>query len=411
MSNATDNGRTASRGMPLWAIILAAGLISALTVGLRQVVGLYMPPVTQSLGIGLAPFSTAMAVANLLWGIGGVIAGAIADRYGAGRISALGIGLIMLGYYIMYAAQTGSDLMWSGVAMGTGVGACGLTVMVGVVGRAAAPERRTAAIASIGIATGLGNFLAFPYTHFLMEALGWQASLIAVIITLAALLPCAWVLSGKPLAAPGIKPQTLGDAFSEAFRLPSYWLLLIGYSVCGFHVAFYSTHLPAFVTSRGLPTWVAVTALTATGIANMIGTFLAGYCDRFIEKRLGLTIIYLSRIFVFLGFLFLPTDPIVIIGLSFLLGLVWLATIPLTSGLVATFFGTAWLSMLFGLVILSHQVGSFVGVWAAGVLYDMTQSYDMMWQISIGLSLIAAMLHFPIRERPVPRLSATAQRA
>jgi predicted MFS family arabinose efflux permease len=296
--------------------------------------------------------------------------------------------------------------MWSGISIGTGVGACGLSVMVGVVGRAAPPAKRTAAIASLGIASGIGSFVAFPYTHLLMELLGWQASLLAVIATLAVLLPCAWVVSGTPVAAAGIKPQSLKEAFDEAFRLPSYWLLVVGYSVCGFHVAFYSTHLPAYVASQGLPAWVAVWALTAVGIANIIGTFLAGRSAPHFEKRQSLTFIYVSRCFVFLGLLYLPPDPLVIIGLSSALGLVWLATVPLTSGLVATFFGTTWLSMLFGIVLLSHQIGSFIGVWLAGVLFDMTQSYDAMWKISIGISLIAALLHWPIRERPVARLEA-----
>ncbi len=340
-----------------------------------------------------------------------MIAGAIADRFGAGRITAIGIALMMLGYYVMYTANSGGDLMWSGVSIGTGVGACGLSVMVGVVGRAAPPERRTAAIASLGIASGIGNFVAFPYTHYAMELLGWKSSLLAVIATLGLLLPCAWVLRGRPAVAADIKPQSLGDAFDEAFKLPSYWLLVVGYSVCGFHVAFYSTHLPAYVASQGLPTWAAIWALTAVGISNIIGTFAAGHASRYIEKRVGLTIIYLARILVFLGLLYLPADPLVIIALSAILGLFWLATIPLTSGLVATFFGTTWLSMLFGLVLLSHQAGSFVGVWAAGVLYDMTGSYEAMWKISIALSLIAALLHLPIKERPVPRVAAAAAKS
>lgn len=411
MSKVTDAHRRSTPLISLWVIIGAAGVISAVTVGLRQVVGLYMPPVTQSLGIGLAPFSSAMAVANLLWGIWGVLAGAFADRYGAGRVIATGIVLMITGYYAMYAANTGGDLMWSGIFIGTGVGACGLSVMVGVVGRAAPPERRTAAIASLGIASGIGNFIAFPYTHLLMELMGWKSSLLVVIATLMALLPCARILHGEPEVVPGIKPQTLRDAFAEAFRLPSYWLLLIGYSVCGFHVAFYSTHLPAYVASRGLPAWVAVWALTVVGVANIVGTYLAGCSAKYFEKRLGLTIIYSARVIIFLGLLYLPPDPLVIIGLSSMLGLFWLATIPLTSGLVATFFGTAWLSVLFGLVLLSHQVGSFFGVWAAGVLYDTTQSYDAMWKISIVLSLTAAILHVPIRERPVARLEAKGGKA
>ena len=395
-------------GLPLWAVIAAAGLIVGTTAGLRQVVGLYLPPVTKSLGIGVEPFSTSIALANLLWGIGGVVAGAVADRYGAGRVTFLGVALIIAGYYMLYAAQTGPDLMWSGLSLGLGVGACGISVMVGVVGRAAPPARRTAAIAALGMANGIGNFIAFPYTHLLMESLGWRGSIVAVIATLGLLLPCVWLVSGKPRPMAGIKPQAFGEAFREAFRLPSYWLLVVGYSVCGFHVAFYSVHLPAYVASLGLPSSVAVWALTSVGIANIIGTYIAGQSSRYIEKRLALTIIYVARCFVFLGLLYLPPDGPTIIVLSSILGLFWLATIPLTSGLVATFFGTAWLSMLFGFVLLSHQTGSFMGVWLAGVLFDATRSYDTMWWISIALSLIAALLHWPIRERPVARIAVEA---
>ena len=398
--------RPAQRQLPLWGVIAASGLIVGTIAGLRQVVGLYMPPVTASLDIGLEPFSTSMAVANLLWGIGGVIAGAIADRYGAGRVTFTGIVFVILGYYLLYMAESGPDLMWSGIALGFGVGACGLTVMVGVVGRAAPPSRRTSAIAALGIANGLGNFIAFPYTHLLMESMGWRKSLLAVIATLTLLLPCTWLVSGRPKMVADTKPQSLRSAFGEAFRLPSYWLLVVGYSVCGFQIAFYSVHLPAYVSTLGLPSWVAVWALTAVGIANIIGTYLAGQAARYIEKRVALTIIYLVRCLIFLGLLYLPPSGFTIIGLSSILGFFWLATIPLTSGLVATFFGTTWLSMLFGFVLLSHQFGSSCGVWLAGVLFDKTQSYDPMWWICIALSLSAALLHWPIRERPVPRLAS-----
>jgi MFS family permease len=180
----------------------------------------------------------------------------------------------------------------------------------------------------------------------------------------------------------------------------------MGFFVCGFHVAFYGVHLPRFVADHGLDPSVGVTALTCVGLANLVGTYIAGKSPRFIEKRLGLSLIYFGRCFVFLGLLFLPiTGPMVILS-SIVLGLFWLSTVPLTSGLVATFFGTRWMSMLFGVVFLSHQVGSFTGLVLAGVLYDATKSYDMMWWISIGVGLMAAVVHLPIRERPVPRLAA-----
>ena len=298
---------------PLWVVVVAAGLIVGITMGLRQVAGLYLPPVTQELGIGREPFSTAMAVANLLWGVAAIFAGAIADKFGAGRVIIGGLLLMMAGNYAMYAAQSGADLMLSGVLLGLGVGGSGLSVMVGVIARATTPEQRTAAIATLGMASGIGNFIAFPYTHILMETLGWQGSLLVIIATLGALIPVVLPLSGKPTAQAALRPQTLREAFNEAFRHPSYWLLNAGFFVCGFHVAFYSVHLPAFVSDHGLPAWVGVAALTAVGLANIVGTYLSGQSAKYVEKRRGLSFIYFSRCFVFLGLLFLPITPTTVI--------------------------------------------------------------------------------------------------
>ena len=200
------------------------------------------------------------------------------------------------------------------------------------------------------------------------------------------------------------KPQTLGEAFKEALTHPSYLLLTAGFFVCGFHVAFYSVHLPAFVADMGLDASVAVIALTMVGLGNLAGTYIAGQSGRFIEKRRGLSLIYFGRCFVFLGLLFLPITPVTVIALSTLLGLFWLSTVPLTSSLVAMFFGTTWMSMLFGVVFLSHQLGSFAGLWMAGYLYDLTGSYNAMWWVSIALGLFAGLIHWPIQERPVARL-------
>jgi predicted MFS family arabinose efflux permease len=396
-----------SAARPLWVVILSAGLIVGIAMGLRQVMGLYLPPMTKDLGIGREPFSTAMAVANLVWGVGAVFAGMIADRFGAARVVVGGTIATMAGMYVMYAAQSGFDLLVSGVLLGIGVSGTGITSLVGAVGRAAPPDKRTSAIASLGMASGIGGFVAFPYTHLLMDLFGWQTSLLLLLATTAVVMPLAWTLSGKPAPGSGlIDTQTLGDAFKEAFTHPSYLLLTTGFFVCGFHVAFYGVHLPGFVADKGLDASVAVIALTVVGLANLVGTYIAGQSGRFIEKRRGLSLIYFGRCFVFLGLLFLPITPATVIGLSILLGLFWLSTVPLTSSLVATFFGTRWMSMLFGVVFLSHQLGSFSGLWLAGYLYDATKSYDMMWWISIALGLFAAAIHWPIQERPVPRLAA-----
>ena len=392
---------------PLWMVILAAGLIVGIAMGLRQVMGLYLPPMTKELGIGREPFSMAMAVANLVWGFGAIFAGMIADRYGAGRVVVAGTVATMAGMYLMYAAQSGYDLLISGVLLGIGVSGAGLNSVIGAVGRAAPVEKRTSAIASLGMAAGIGGFVAFPYTHLLMDTFGWKTSLLLLLATTAVMLPLARTMAGKPTAGAGmVDTQGLGSAFKEALTHPSYLLLVTGFFVCGFHVAFYGVHLPGFVADKGLDPGVAVIALTMVGLANLVGTFIAGQSGRFIEKRRGLSLIYFGRCFIFLGLLFLPITPETVIGLSILLGLFWLSTVPLTSSLVAVFFGTRWMSMLFGVVFLSHQLGSFSGLWLAGYLYDQTKSYDMMWWISIALGLFAAAVHWPIQERPVARLAA-----
>jgi predicted MFS family arabinose efflux permease len=391
---------------PLWVVVLSAGLIVGIAMGIRQVMGLYMPPMTKELGIGREPFSTALAIANLVWGICAVFAGMIADRYGAGRVVVAGTLASMAGIYHMYAARSGFDLIVGGVLMGIGVSGTGLNALVGAAGRAASPEKRTSAIAALGMASGIGGFVAFPYTHLLMDTFGWQTSLLLLLVTSAVLMPLAWPLSGKP-ATDLVDRQSLGGAFKEALTHPSYLLLTTGFFVCGFHVAFYGVHLPAFVADKGLDASVAVTALTLVGLANLVGTYIAGKSGSFIEKHRGLSLIYFGRCFIFLGLLYLPITPTVIIVLSVLLGLFWLSTVPLTSSLVATFFGTRWMSMLFGVVFLSHQVGSFCGLWLAGYLYDATKSYDAMWWISIALGLFAAAIHWPIQERPVARLAAS----
>lgn len=390
---------------PLWLVLLAAGTIVGLAMGLRQVMGLYLKPLTEELGIGREPFSNAMAVANLTWGVLTIVAGAVADKYGAGRVLVVSGLATVASFYLLATAQSPLDLYVAGLLAGAGVAGTGVPALVGAVGRAAPTERRTAAIASLGMASGIGNLIAFPYAHVLIETIGWKGSLMAIAATCLLILPLAWPLAGRPTQATGIvRSQTLVEAFREAFAHPSFWLLVSGFFVCGFHLAFYGVHLPAFVSDLGMPSWVGVWALMAVGVANIIGTYAAGQSARFVERRVGLSFIYFMRSFAFLALLFLPLTPWLIIAISGLLGLFWLSTVPLTSTLVGIFFGTQWMSMLFGFVFLSHQVGSFTGLLLAGTLYDATKSYDTMWWISIALALFAALIHWPIRERPVARL-------
>jgi predicted MFS family arabinose efflux permease len=402
---------TAKAALPLWLLIVIVGTIVGVSMGRAQSMGLYLPPVTRALDIGREPFGLAMALAQLLMGIGAPLSGGLIDKFGAGRVIVICVLATIAGLYFMYAATTATDLLVSGVLMGIGVSGTGVTSLVGTIGRLAPPEKRLSAIASIGMAAGIGGFVALPVMHLLIEMFGWQGSLLWLMAITALLIPLAWPISGKPLQQEGAaRAQTVAEALVEAARHPSYWLLTAGFFVCGFHVAFIMVHLPAFAVDQGLPTWVGPYALSVVGIANIIGTFIAGQSGRFIEKRRGLSLIYFGRAILFLGFLYLPMTPVTVITLCGLLGLLWLSTIPLTSGLVATFFGTTWMSMLFGIVFLSHQVGSFFGVWLGGRLYDLTKSYDAMWWISVALGVLAALINWPIQERPVPRITASAAR-
>jgi predicted MFS family arabinose efflux permease len=396
--------------LPLWLVTLTVGTIVGVSMGRSQSMGLYLQPVTSALNVGRETFALSVAFTQLLMGVGAPFSGALIDMFGAGRVVVACVLATIAGLYFMYAATSPIDLLISGILMGIGVSGTGVTSLVGTVGRLAPPEKRLSAIASIGMAAGIGSFVALPIMHVLIELGGWQQSLLWLMAVTALLIPLAWPIGGRPVRVEGpLRDQTLREALGEAFRHPSYWLLTAGFFVCGFHVAFVVVHLPAFAVDQGLPAWVGPFALSIVGIANIIGTFLAGQSGRYIEKRRLLSLIYLARAVLFVGFLLLPLTPATVIVLCGLLGLFWLSTIPPTSGLVATFFGTQWMSMLFGFVFLSHQVGSFLGVWLAGRLFDLTKSYDAMWWISIALGVISALLHWPIAERPVPRVAAASK--
>jgi predicted MFS family arabinose efflux permease len=398
-------GSETSFGKPLWLVVLAAASIAAIGMGLRQVMGLYLVPVTETLGLGRESFALAIAIANLVWGVAAPFTGAISDKHGTGIVVAFGAVTTAIGLLLMYFAQADIDLFISGIFMGFGVAGAGVNAVVGAVGRAASPDDRSAAIASVGMGAGIGILVALPYSHLLIEQLGWQSSLLVLAATASLILLLIWPVSGKPEAPEEkVPPQSLKEALSEAFQLPSFWLLNAGFFVCGFHVVFYGTHLPAYVADQGLSPEVGVWGLMIVGFGNLIGTYLAGQWGRHYSKRYGLSLIYLGRSLVFLGFLFLPITAFTVIALSGVLGLLWLSTIPLTSSLVATFFGAKWMTMLYGIVFFSHQLGSFLGVWLGGAIYDRLQSYDAMWWISVALGLAAAAVHWPIEERPVARL-------
>ena len=391
-------------------IVLAASAVAAIGMGVRQTMGLFLKPMTMELGIGREDFAIAIAVANLVWGVAAPFTGAISDKYGAGRVVVFGALCTAIGLLLMWGANDRAHLIASGVFLGLGVAGAGINALVGAVSRAAPPEKRTQAIAAIGMGSGVGILIALPYAHLLMDYVGWKTTLLVLSATCMLMIPLAFPVSGRPVTVVSKdRPQSITAALREACRHPSFLLLNAGFFVCGFHVVFYGVHLPAYVADRGFEPRVAVISLVLVGVGNLVGTYLAGQSSKFMQKRHALSFIYSIRALIFVGFLVLPITPLTVMVLSGALGLVWLSTVPLTSGLVATFFGPTWMTMLYGVVFFSHQLGSFLGVWLGGVVYDATKSYDMMWWISIGLGLFAAAIHWPISETAVKRLEVPVQ--
>lgn len=386
----------------VYVTVVSAAAVAAIAMGLRQALGLYLAPVSEHLGTGREAFGFSIAVANLIWGLAAPFIGYVADRFGAARVIIFGGLTTIAGFALLFAAEDETQLLLSGVLMGLGVSGAGISALVGIAARSVPDEMRTEAISWVGIGSGLGMLAALPYSYMLMEWLGWQQSLLWLAATAVLILPLALALKTPRASVPiddAPVPEPVSGILASALQSSSYWLLMTGFFVCGFHVVFYATHLPAFVSDAGLPAWVSVAALTLVGLGNLVGNYLAGYWGRNRPLRYGLAGIYFGRALVFLGFLFLPTTAFNVLVLSALLGVLWLSTVPLTSGLVSVMFGARWLTMLYGVVFLSHQLGSFAGVWLAGALYDRLKSYTAMWWICVGLGVMAALLHVPIRER------------
>ena len=391
----------------LWLIVLAAGLLLIVNMGIRQSFGLFLNPISLDLGLGRESFALSMALQNLMWGLTAPAAGGLADKYGAGRVLTFGALCYVGGLLIMANAAGEASLLSAGVLIGLGVSGTGFTTVLGVVGRAAPDESRAKALGLASMGSAIGQFVALPYVHVLIDAYGWSGSLVILALTAAMMAPLGWMLAagagreaaGRAASAASTGHQTIRAALSEAMPDRDFRLLSVGFFVCGFHIAFVATHLPAFVTDQGFTAETGMLALMVIGIGNIAGTYLFGQLGGRYEKRHLLAALYAARAAVFLAFVLLPMTYYSLLAYSGILGLLWLATVPLTSGLVADMFGPRWMSMLFGITLFSHQVGSFLGAWMGGYLYDIFQSYDIMWWMSIALGLISAFLHAAIRER------------
>ncbi len=392
--------------MPIIAITCAC-LISLIAFGPRSAMGFFQLPIVQDMGWDRSIFGMAMALQNLLWGIGQPLFGVIADKFGTWRVLALGAGLYILGLFVMSMAATPLWLhVGGGVLIGLGVAACSFGVVLAAIARMVSPERRSFAF-GLGTAAGsAGMFVFAPISQSLINSLGWSDSLIvlaAVMLIIPILaIPLRGNASTSKITAVEFE-QSVGDALREAFANRGYLLLTSGFFVCGFQIAFITAHFPAYLSDLGIAAKWAVIAISLIGFFNIFGSLASGIIGQHYSKPMLLVFIYLARSIAFTAFLLIPATPVTVVIFSIIIGILWLSTVAPTNALVAVMFGTRYLGLLGGLVFFSHQIGSFLGVWMGGVLYDRTGSYDLVWWLGVGLGLFAAIVHWPIREQPVAR--------
>ncbi|WP_207062253.1 MFS transporter [Motiliproteus sp. SC1-56] len=389
-------------------LILSACLLLTLSFGYRSGFGLFVPPITEANGWSREVISLSLAIQNLVWGIVAVFAGGLADRFGNVRVIVAGAALYSGGMWLM----AGVDSPWllhssAGLMVGAGIAGTAFGIVLPAMARAVPEERRQWAL-GVGTAAGsLGQFLVVPVAQSLIDAFGWIAALQVLSVTALAMALLAMPLA--PYSGAGDNQgagaqQSIREALGEALRHPSFLLLVGGFYVCGFQVAFVTAHMPAFLQDAGFDPRVGAWAVAIIGLCNVAGAFLSGILSGRFPKRWVLVVIYAVRALAVSAFMLIPMTLTSVLVFSAVLGLFWLATIPPTSGLVAVMFGTRYMALLYGVVFLSHQVGSFCGVWLGGVLYAQTGSYDLVWWLGALLALAAALVHLPIREEAVPRL-------
>ncbi|MES2482232.1 MAG: MFS transporter [Pseudomonadota bacterium] len=387
-------------------VLVCGAAIVTLSMGVRHGFGLWLQPITQANGWSRETFSFAMAIQNLAWGFFGIFAGMVADRFGAFRVIVGGTLIYALGLAGM--ALSTSALMFaltSGVLIGAAQAGTTYAVIYGVIGRQIDPAKRSWAMGVAGAAGSFGQFLMVPTEGFLISVLGWQQALLVLSFVVLAVAPLAWGLR-EPGFIGGAAPkrdQSIVQAVREAFRYRSFQLLTAGYFVCGFQVVFIGVHMPSYLKDHGLAPQVASYSLALIGLFNVVGTYVAGSLGQRLAKRKILAFIYLARSVVIALFLMAPLTPASVYVFSAVIGLLWLSTVPPTNAVLAQIFGVAHMSMLSGMVFFSHQMGSFMGVWLGGLLYDRTGSYDIVWYIAIALGVFAALVNLPVRETPIQR--------
>lgn len=387
-------------------VVIACGaLIVTLAMGVRQTFGLFLPDMSAALDIGRGTFGLALAIQNLLFGLAQPFVGAIADRHGAGRVVAFGAILYALGLIGAATASSALDLhITFGIIVGMAQSATTFVVVLGAVGRVVPEAQRSLAFGIVTAGGSLGQFLIVPAGQMLLGDFGYQIALMVLAGTVAVAAALSFGVAGKPQQVRNDQP--LGNALTEALSNRSFQLLTAGFFVCGFHIAFIATHFPAYLADKGLGTSIGATVLALVGLFNIFGSYIFGLWGDHAPKKLLLSGLYATRGLIIVIYLLLPVSTAFSLAFAAAMGFLWLGTVPLTSGLIGQIFGVRYLSMLYGIVFLSHQVGSFFGAWMAGALYDITGNYDAAWGASIALAVIAALLHLPIRAVPVARLQA-----
>ena len=408
--NATKSTKTLS----ITQVLICGAAIVTLSMGIRHGFGLWLQPITQAQGWTRETFAFAIAIQNLSWGICGIFAGMLADKMGAFKVLLGGAVLYSLGLAGMALSPTGFLFtLTAGVLIGAAQAGTTYAVIYGIIGRNISADKRSWAMGVAAAAGSFGQFLMVPIESFLISNIGWQQALLILAGAVLLIMPLAFGLreSGFAGGQAAKRDQTIVQALREAFKYPSFQLLMAGYFVCGFQVVFIGVHMPSYLKDKGLSPEVAGYALALIGLFNVFGTYAAGSLGQRMPKKNILAFIYFTRAIVITVFIAAPLSPTSVYIFASVMGLLWLSTVPPTNAAVAQIFGVAHLSMLSGFVFFSHQIGSFLGVWLGGVLYDRTGSYDIVWYITIALGIFAGLINLPVREAPIQRPALSQQSA
>jgi len=384
----------------------------ALTIalGTRHSFGLFLQPMTMDLGWSRQTFSFALALQNLIYGIAQPVTGMIADKFGAGRVMAGGALLYALGLFLMAYSGSGWEFTLSaGLIVGVALSCSGFSIVYGVIGRAFPPEKRSVALGIAGAAGSFGQFVMLPFGQTLITHIGWHNALLIMALTVLVVIPlsAALVEEHQP-EAPGLHKQSIPEALREAVGHRGYWLLCVAYTVCGFQLMFISVHFPAYMVDQHMTPETGMIALALIGLFNIFGSYYWGWLGGRYTKKYLLSTLYLTRAVAIAIFIALPLTPWSVYAFGAVIGFLWLGTVPLTAGVIAQIFGVRYLSTLTGIAFLFHQIGSFLGVFLAGYLFDTTGSYNLMWGLTIAMGVVAGILNYPINDRQIVRPLAKA---